>query len=63
MANAAQVIMGGFATGKLHRLDTAGYAMGITGTLSNGSDAGSYELRGVKTADLQVPEPDERPRA
>lgn len=58
MANAAQVITAGFAIGRVHRLDTDGYAMGINGALSAGEDAGSYQLQGVKTADLQVPEPD-----
>ncbi len=58
MANAAQVITAGFAVAKLHRLDTAGFAMGLTGSLSNGEAAGSYELKGIKTADLQVPEPE-----
>ena len=59
MAYAAQVIQAGFRTAKLHRLDTAGYAMGLLGTLANGEDSGSYELLAVKTADLQVPEPEQ----
>lgn len=58
MANAAQVIMGGFARGCIHRLDAAGYIAGITGTLANGAAAGSYEMQGLKTADLAVPEPE-----
>ena len=59
MAYAAQVIQAGFRTAKLHRLDTVGYAMGLLGALANGEDSGSYELLAVKTADLQVPEPEQ----
>lgn len=58
MANASQVITAGFARAIVHRLDTDGYAAGLTGSLSNGNDAGSYEMQGLMTADLQVPEPE-----
>jgi len=58
MANAAQTIQAGFRRGIVHLLDTSGYAMGITGSLSNGSDAGSYQVQGVKAGDFQLPEPD-----
>lgn len=58
MSNAASVIQAGFARAVVHRLDTSGYAKGITGALANGVAAGSYEWEGVKTADLAVPEPE-----
>lgn len=58
MANAAQLIQAGFARGWVHLLDTAGYPVGIAGKLANGEDAGAYELKGIKTADLAVPEPE-----
>lgn len=52
------MIQAGFARGILHRLDANGYPKGITGTVANGSTASAYELKGVKTADLAVPEPE-----
>jgi len=58
MANAARAIQAGFRRCIVHLLDTSGYAMGITGSLANGSDAGSYQMMGVKTGDMQLPEPD-----
>ena len=58
MSNASQLITGGFAKARMHRLDVEGYAAGINGVLANGSDAGSYEIQGPRTADLSVPEPE-----
>lgn len=38
-------------------LDSTGYAMGTTGSISNGSDAGFGRLEGVNTASLVIPDP------
>ncbi len=58
MANAAKTIQAGFRRAIVHLLDEDGYAAGITGSLSNGSDAGSYQMEGVKTGDMQLAEPE-----
>lgn len=53
-----QALLAGFARAYIYRKSTAGYAMGITGSLANGEDAGPYEIIEVQTADMEVPEPE-----
>lgn len=38
-------------------LDSTGYAMGTTGTVANGADAGFGRLEGINTASLTIPDP------
>lgn len=58
MSDSAQLIQAGFARAILMREGTSGFGRGLLGVLANGADAGSYEVLGVQTADLSVPEPE-----
>jgi hypothetical protein len=51
-------IVAGFDLGYLWRADNDGYAMGLTGELANGEDAGLYEILAVQTAALEIPDPE-----
>lgn len=55
--NIAQVLSGGFEEGQL-ALTSGAYPMGLAGSLSEGSSAGLYFVKGVRAANVQIPQPD-----
>jgi hypothetical protein len=54
--NIAQLIAAGFARGQVAKLNSGGYPMGLTGTLSAGSSVGLYDIQGVQNANVQIPQ-------
>jgi hypothetical protein len=54
--NIGQIIAAGFELGQTARLSSGGYPMGLTGSLSEGSSTGLYEVLGVRTANPQIPQ-------
>ena len=53
--NVGKLISAGFDRAYVVLLDDSGYAMGLTGAIANGSDAGCYMIDGVKTANVSLP--------
>ena len=54
--NIAQLIAAGFARGQTAKLNSGGYPMGLTGSLSAGAAVGLYDVQGVQTANVQIPQ-------
>lgn len=57
--NVTELIAAGFDTLEYHMLDTNGIAAGPSGSITAGATgSGAGRLRGVKTSDINIPEPD-----
>jgi len=54
LSNIAKIISGGFEEGQIAALNGA-YPMGLAGSLAQGSSAGLYNILGVQTANVQIP--------
>jgi hypothetical protein len=56
--NIGQIISAGFEEGQLALLNSGGFPLGLAGTLSAGSSVGLYNVRGVRTANPSLPQPE-----